>query len=185
MIPIGGSDTFTDKRVDRMLKQNGYWADPIFYSPISIAFIFLGLIFIMAFTTLIGLGVMSWMIAFPIYPVACLSFFYLIHARTNNSFAFSHQELIVVNSNPPFRRIKAFRYAEIEKAHIRRNFLLTPLLLLMVNYWYVEIQSGGKTHRFHCSALDLDCFDENQTELTLDDLYKELRRRNISTEFDG
>ena len=48
---------------------------------------------------------------------------------------------------------------------------------------YIEVYFNNKKGRFYCSSLQLDSFDENWTEKTIDDLQYSLLKKGIMIEF--
>jgi len=179
------SNEFKDKRVDKMLKKEKHHFSLIFYSPIKVYLFFLGLLLIGGFPILwFGLYFVwtNYKWALVIYII----FGYLFAAYLNNSIVISSKKIIMVNPNFPFRRIKVFNITAIRKVKIASDSHLKFIYIfgfLGTNYIEVEL-SNEKKYRFYCAGLEIDCYDENQTELTLDDLHDALENRSVSVDFE-
>jgi hypothetical protein len=180
----GVSAKIKDKRISKYLEKKGYNLAEceIFYSPIT-GFLFY-LVILIAFT------IPLWFY-FPLliskYPYFFLIYFivqYLALAFLNNSYVISQHKLIVINPNFPFKKVKVYEFAEIDKIKIDDSGLALITWVLLIFYCnYIEIYTADKTQRFYSIFLEVDYFDENITEKTLDDFNTTLCKHNIVTEF--
>lgn len=181
---VGISAKLKDRRIDRRLEKIGFnLVDcEIFYSPITV-FIWYLLILI-AFTApicfFIPMVIWNYSLFFLIYFLIQ----YIMLAYLNNSYAIVHEKLIVINPNLPFRRMKVYELKKIEKIVIDRlktSFLTWVFLIYDCNF--VEIIMNGKRQRFYSIYLQIDCYDENITEKTLDNFNSSLKKQNIAIDF--
>lgn len=184
MIDLTGlSLQIKDNRIEKRLIKEGFTDYDIFYSPIQIwAFIFS--IFAISSVTYNG-GIFTLFWFYPIPTAIYVFVSYLAAAFSNNSFALTSNKLIIVNPNFPFRNIFYYDLKEIARAKIdesQKLFYLSVFACIFVTN-YVEIFVQGKSKRFYCSGLDIDSYDENWTEKTLDDFYFSLLRHNIKVDF--
>jgi hypothetical protein len=175
---IGVSFNLKDKRVDKMLRSKGVNDSDIYYSPIKtwlmIWFLLLPsgwwLIYILA-STVYG---------FILIPYLGIS--YLLNAHHSNSFALHHDQLIVVNPNFPFRRVTTIDLKDIKLVTIdaTKRKWLRAFVLFGENYLLVTTKDHSR--KFYCSGLELDGFDENWTEKTIEDLDTKLKEKGILTD---
>ena len=109
---------------------------------------------------------------------------YLVVAYLNNSFVITENKILVVNPNFPFRRFIRYDLGQIQKVKIdsSKRLWITMVFAHSGNN-YIEITAAHKANKFYCSYLNVDAFDENFTENTMDDLYASLKQNNIITEF--
>jgi len=172
---------FKDKRVDRLAQKRGYTPGDIFYSPISLWLSYYLLILFTASTT-VGLFFIDYWVECAIFLLGA----YLAAAYLNNSFIVTFDQLIVVNTNFPFRRTKVYNISEIEDIHISKEGLVPGLLFAFFigSGNYVQVNTLHKSKRFYCICLDIDCYDENNTEKTLDDFHFKLRVKGIRVHFE-
>jgi hypothetical protein len=169
----GVSLKLDDKRVDKKLEKEGYHQSTIFYSPIQTWVLFI--VMLSATSIPANGGVFYLLFVFPIYTTIYFLVSYLFAAYLNNSFIITKdkKELLVINRNFPFYKFKTYQSADIETIRIDKAFFpfLSPLIFFCIVFThYVEIQTSTGKHRFYCVGLDTDCYDENWTERTLDDL---------------
>ena len=179
---LGFRNKFKDPRVDKiLLYRKGYSVHHIFYSPIKIWLFFSFLLMGMALPlTLVFIHELDEKIAFYILIYGSIS--YVVAAFLNNSFVLNGDSFLVVNPNLPFKRIKEFPIKEIHQIELGHNkWLYAARIFGPLGINYVEIRSRNRIERYYCAGLELDCFDENQTQLTLDDLYFTLKRKGIPT----
>lgn len=183
IIPNGFSSELKDRRVDSLLLKNGFSFNEIYYSPIKIWAIFYFLFLLAAFPfsiILIPIIFSKYKVFLILYIVSA----YLVAAFLNNSFTISNGKLIVVNPNPPFRKIKEYSISKIHHISIKSNpWLLTAWLFGPLGSNYVELNFLETKKRFYCAGLDIDAYDENFTKLTLDDLHKDLIENGVKVEF--
>jgi hypothetical protein len=183
--PTGISASLKDKRVDRVLEKLGYEAAAckIFYSPVMVWVYYLALL-LATLIPLTSFYLVVLMYRFPVYWVPYLLSGYLAAAYLNNSFVLAPDKLLVINPNPPFRRVVPFELENVRKVTIDRpKWLWLSTLFIFLGRNYVEISTDGKTERFYCASLELDAFDENLTEKTIDDFHFALEARNVPTAF--
>ncbi|MEM7514093.1 MAG: hypothetical protein AAF388_24425 [Bacteroidota bacterium] len=57
------------------------------------------------------------------------------------------------------------------------------MLLFSFGGNYLEVYSSSSIKKYYCANLDIDCFDENWTELTLDSLHGSLKEKGVAVEF--
>ncbi|TAG00074.1 MAG: hypothetical protein EAZ44_09765 [Cytophagia bacterium] len=171
----GVSMRLTDKRVDRKLKRKGYKNYEVFYSPIKCWTL---IIFALSIQSIFVYGgVFYLMYVFPLYSFLYLFILYLIVARLNNSFAVEGNKLLIINRNFPFYTFKVYEFEEIEIIKIDKTIKSSwlEMILFLLGFAcstnYVEIKDSIQTKRFYCAGLEKDCYDENWTEATLDDLH--------------
>lgn len=168
-----------DKRVCKMLHSKGIMDADIYDSPIHPWFIFLLLI-----SPLIYPISLYFYIKYAIFFVPYFIFSYLLNAYHNNSFALYEDKLIVINSNFPFRNLKIIEIKDIQKITIDegKGKWIWMLCLLFGNN-YLNIEMGEKTETYYCSALQVDCYDENWIEKTMDDFECSLKEKGIEVDF--
>ncbi|MEM8890179.1 MAG: hypothetical protein AAGD28_19550 [Bacteroidota bacterium] len=172
-----------DKRVDQILSEKGIQPAQIFYSPIIIWFAFLFLL-----PGIIGLSLLGYFLLSGSADVYLAGLFllssYLIAAHLNNSFAINGDKFYVINPNFPFQKFQEFEFTKIYV--VRIDQAKWGWLFFMFGYFgrnYVEVETAEGKFRFFCSGLDLDKFEENLTELCLDDLCLSLEEKDIPVEF--
>jgi hypothetical protein len=173
---------FKDKRIDRIIEKKGYSiADcEIFYSPIKVSLTHILILLLASFPY------SFYVFVFPIYSLVYIVVAYLFIAHFNNSFILTNEQLIVINPNFPFQKIKTFDLLAIniiiiDNSHI--NKIMWILGLIHCNYIAVIIEE--KKVRFYCEGLELtDDYNEhgNVTEKTLDDFNYALKEHNVLTE---
>ena len=178
---VGFSNEFKDSRVNKMLDRKGYVGTNIFYSPIKIwlffSFLIIGMTLPLIFQLIHKLDV-----KIIFYIISYGSIAYLVAAFLNNSFALNGESFFVVNPNHPFKRLRKFPLEEIQQIEIgKNNWFYTAIMFGTLGNNYVEIRFENRIERYYCVGLEIDSFDENQTKLTIDDLYAELRNNRIPT----
>ena len=168
-----------DKRVDKILASKNYDYAEIFYSPISTWILFLALI--MPSVAFLFFNAFIWKYWYFIVLYFIIS--YLINAYLNNSFAVYEDKLFVINPNFPFRRFEIIKREDtklITINNVKRQFFF---IFMAFGGCYLSINVPNKKMKFHCAGLDLDSYDENWTEKTIDDLYYKLVQNKFQTEF--
>jgi hypothetical protein len=174
---IGFSAKTKDKRVDKIAIEHGYDNYEIFYSPIFIW------IFFTIYLLILSLPITFQFYNYWHYLLGYLFIGYLISSYLNNSFIITEKELLIINPNFPFTNFRTYKIDRIEKVKIDKNKWLNLLACLMIfENNYVQIYSGKKSRIYYCNGLNLDAFDENLTEKTLDDFSFSLTRKNIVVE---
>ncbi|HLP52332.1 MAG TPA: hypothetical protein VK154_15695 [Chitinophagales bacterium] len=171
--------SLTDKRVDRMLQRRNITATAIYYSPIT-AWLVTLLLFLMYFGLALYLIVIS---GYYLYMAIYLILGYLVAARMNTSFAVTDSELIVVNPNFPFNRIEVIALSDIEHVTIDRTRSRWHYAFLIFGDNYLLIKTKTSIMKYYCAGLELDAFDENWTELTIEDLHYALTKRGVGVTF--
>ena len=175
-------DFIKDKRVDKILAKRGYLDCEVFYSPISI---WLGY-FLMFILTGVG-SVFYFMYQLWIgYPIIYLLVAYLLMARLNNSFALAANELIIINPNFPFNKFKTYHTSEIKDVTIDSSKVLQYFLFIFIIFGvnYVEVRSHFGKKRFYCLGLEEECYDEHQTEKTIEDLEASIKAKKVIVYFE-
>lgn len=176
---IGVSLNLKDKRVDKMLRSKGITDADIYYSPI-VTWLILWLLLLPSVWGLI------YLLSSTVYGLLSMPYFiisYLLSAHHNNSFAFHQDKLIIVNPNFPFRHITVIDVKDIKLITIdtMKRKWIESFMVFGENYLLLETKD--KTMKFYCSGLELDGFDENWTEKTIEILHATLREKGISTDF--
>lgn len=178
---IGVSFKTTDKRVDKVLAKNGLANAEVYYSPIKTAIYLLllllssgGAILLFELTTLWPICVLIIFLTLVSYP---------IQAYSNNSAALTPDKLIIINPNFPFKKFIVFSRDEIIKIEIGENTFNWRKWLAFVGGNFIEVTTKKDKLRFYCAYLELDAYDENWTEKTIDDLHASLKNKNFPVEF--
>ena len=187
---IGGSMNLRDKRADRMLQSATNAHCEIFYSPIQgwvvfwgllgMAFLGGGSVLFILLVQYIGDYILPIILSIPLYFFAG----YLIAGKLNNSFAIAAEGVWIINPNWPWRKGEFIVWKSIEKIKIGENkkyFLARFFGMSELNY--LEIKTGDRLTTFYCAGLGIDCFDENFTEKTLDDLKMTLEKKELKIEW--
>lgn len=185
----GVSFKFKDKRIDKFLTDNNYSNYQIYYSPIK-SWVF-GLSFILLTTLPFSiffyfdiLRLLTTNIFLCIALVSFLSIGYLINSYYNNSFVVLEHQLLVINRNFPFFRFKTYDFKDLKEIEINKG---KSIFMNLISWFFMIFGSNYvriKTHKnvnkkFYCINLDVDCYDENWTEKSLDDFYNNLKNRNV------
>jgi hypothetical protein len=185
---IGFSDEIKDRRIDKYLDKKGYNLAEceIFYSPISIYLFYLFYLLLLILSVLpMGFYFLKYIFKYPYYFLIYFIVQYLVLAYLNNSYVITQQKLIVINPNFPFQKMKVYEFGEIDKIKIDNSglALLISWIFLIFCSNYIEVYSTNKVRRFYSIFLEVDCFDENLTEKTLDDFANTLSKNSISLKF--
>lgn len=168
-----------DKRVDKMLSAHNLIDVDIFYSSISIWLL----------SVIIICSIAHWLIFYlaysKYYPVIIIYFAlgYFISAYLNNSFALTQDSLIVINPNFPFKNIKIYPLTNISTITIDKTNWIWHFIFCVFGSNYIKIQTKEKSKKYFCVGLELDSFDENWTEKTLDTFYHKLEEKGVPTIF--
>lgn len=187
---IGFSAEYKDRRVDNLLGKRGYSPAKIFYSPIKVWIIgsFIILLMILSFLIPVAPKLLPFINTFK-ELIFCLVLVYgiisyMVAASLNNSFIVQEEKFIVVNPNFPFKKVRIYPIQDIQQIKMSgAPWMSLAILFGPLGNNYIEVEcSLGKT-KYYCAGLDLDCFDENLTKLTLDDLHSELGKENIPVVF--
>lgn len=168
-----------DNRVDKMLTSKGIIGGDIYYSPISVWIIALSII-------ILGSIGVFYLFASSIYGYLLIPYFiisYLLNAYKNNSFALLDDKIIIINPNIPFRKVTIINNSEINIVTIDKTKSNWSKLLLDIGGNYLLIQTKDKLHKFYCSGLEADSYDENWIEKSIDELEVKLKEKGIETEF--
>jgi hypothetical protein len=184
MFTTGFSLKLKDLRVDHMLKSKGYNLShtTIYYSPIITHLLFIVLILTFSLPPLI-IYIWSFIILYYNFVVIYLIVIYLLGAYLNNSIAITETDLIIINPNFPFKKIKVYPFQNIESLEVKSSkiWLLTfPFLSLGGNF--IRIYHKKYQKRYFCISLQEDAYDENWTELTIEDLISNLQNRKMKVE---
>ncbi len=181
---LGVSAKIKDRRIDKCLETTGYNPGEcdIYYSPIIGYYFYVGIsiFFIIPLWFILKILILKYLYFFIIY----YALQYLVLAYINNSYAIYQNKLIAINPNFPFKKMTVFELTEIDKIKIGNSRLgFTTWILLILSSNYIEIYTTDKTQRFYSVLLEVDCFDENITEKTIDNFNTALCKHNIVTEF--
>ncbi|WP_028979860.1 hypothetical protein [Sporocytophaga myxococcoides] len=178
MTLIGFSAKIRDKRVDKIAAKHGYKNYEVFYSPLSIWLFFT--LYLLVLSLPVTLSFLEYWFYLPGYLVLG----YLISAYRNNSFILTEDVLVVINPNFPFRNFHCYKIESIQKVKIDTgkwsDFLI---VFIQFGHNYIQINSEGKRRTYYCNGLDIDAYDENFTEKTLDDFSHRLSKKNILVDF--
>jgi len=156
-----------DKRVDKMLASKNYAKAEIFCSPISTWILLLALLIPSA--AFLFFNALVW--KYWYFTVLYFIISYLINAYLNNSFALYEDKLFIINPNFPFRRFEIIKKDDVKRITIENVKRQWFFIFMAFGGYYLSIDVSDKTLKFHCAGLDLDSYDENWTEKTIDDLY--------------
>jgi hypothetical protein len=58
-----------------------------------------------------------------------------------------------------------------------------PQAFILFSENYIEVTTRNKSQKFYCTGLELDSYDENWTEKTIEDLDSNLKEKGIPTDF--
>lgn len=146
----------------------------IFYSPIATWVMVLCLCGIQVFPLLIYFCSVYWLLSTPYFVVA-----YLVNAWHNNSFALHNDQLFVINSNIPFRKMTSYSKEDIVmiSLHDREPGWLKVFFTFEV--YYADIETTTGIYRYYCSNLAADSFDENWTKETMDTFHYQLEQNGF------
>jgi len=177
---IGVSMNIKDKRLDSILKLHNVDNPAIFYSPISIWLLLLCYLISMVGGIIIYLFTTFYCI---IFVVSYLIISYLIAAKNNYSFAIAKNKIFIINPNFPFRHFKTFDVGEIDCVIFKQKNTKIARLFFIFGINCVEIKVGSKYHSYACHGLEMDAFDENLTEKTIEDLHLSIQSLGVPTKF--
>jgi len=170
--------------VEKILLKNGFPRSEIFHSPIWIWWMFWIVIFSMGLSFWFAL--LRYFISLfsfetvIIYVIGYVVISYLIIKFLNRSFAITDGKILIVNSHPPFREFEYFNFNQIQKVKISSDWRLKILIIFGIFHTnYIQIETKFQKKRFYCLFLDVDCYDENFTEKTLDDLATSLKSKGV------
>lgn len=184
MVPVFGiSAKLKDKRVDRLLRQAGYEPEKceIFYSPAKGIYFFL---FWLAIFLIIQIGFIFLFWRYRVYLLIYAVLTFLFAESLNNSFVLTEGQLVVIRPGFLFKRVKVYDLAAITKIKIDYSPMLWALVLFIgPSRNYVEVITENRTKRFYCISLEIDAFDENMTEKTIDNFHAALVKREVNVEF--
>lgn len=175
----------SDKRVVKIISNNGIKKSEIFHSPISVWLSFWAIILLMVtpipmiFVLLYEHFLESSFQIRILVMLICLLAVYTFIAIFNRSFAITKKEFLVINSHFPFGSLKRFKLDEISDVKISSDWKLKALIIFGFRSNYVQIRIKNQKKKFYCLFLDVDCFYEGLTEKCLDDLAKSLRRKHV------
>lgn len=175
----GVSLNLKDKRVDKILQAKGIVTPEVFYSPVKTGPVALLMLALFTFPAI-------FLLPFPKYSLLILPhlpFVYLVYAYHNTSFALHDEKLTMINPNFPFKRIETVEIAEIELITIDKRIIHWHLLFLLFGRNYVMIKTKQGVKKYHCACLELDAFDENWTEKTIDDFHLRLKEKDLPVVF--
>ncbi|WP_196893604.1 hypothetical protein [Aureivirga marina] len=177
---------FKDKRVDKMLSKKNLKIESIFYSPIKswllLYFIIIGLalqILLLAISLIFSyIELYTFGILLIIFGLQ-----YILASMKSNSFALNSEDLFVINSNFPFRKIKSFKISEIKKIKLSSENIYSLFFIGIIEVNYIEIYFENNVYRFYCIGLELDDYEEGWIEKTMEDFQEILKEKEIKTEW--
>lgn len=168
-----------DKRVDKMLFARNLVDTDIYYSPIVAWLFFLVVVLAIAHGLVFQLAFSKY---FPLLLLYILGG-YTVCAFLNNSFALTQDALIVINPNFPFRQVKTYPLSDIRKITIDKSKWKWHFAFCIFGSNYIAIQTADDTKKYFCVGLELDAYDENLTEKTMDSFQDNLKGKGIQTVF--
>ena len=174
-----GALSIKDKRVDKMLLARNVTGADIYYSPIAIWFLLLVILAGINYWLIFMLALSKYYPLFLIY----LAIGYVVSAYLNNSFALTQDTLIVVNPNFPFRQFKAYSLADIKQITIDKTKHRWHYFFVIFSRNFVRIQTSQTSEKYFCVGLELDAFDENWTDKTMDTFHCKLIEKGVPTIF--
>jgi hypothetical protein len=167
---------FKINKVDYILSKNNIITDKIFYSPIITGMVcFFSLLFIVDIFIIKTIEI--YLLVFLNTVSTFITFLFL--SFNNNSFALDNDNFYVINPYFPFKKIEVFSYKEIESIDIgikKRKFIF-----FFNNV--VKIYVNKNVRCYFCFGLEPLGYDDISTEKSLDDLYLELKNKNIDVAF--
>ena len=172
-----GIGQFKGKGVEKLLNKKGYNNYELYFSPFSAWLYYLLLL------SIAGFPLTSYLFIYWDFLLAYFLFGFIISADLNHSFAITKNELIVINPNFPYKHITRYAWEDIKKIKIDRSKWYLLLWIIFSGGNYIEIYGKNFKKRFFCVNLQIDCYDENITEKTMDDFVSALSGRNILIEF--
>lgn len=161
-----------------MLAKAGIFGAHTFYSPIATWVMVLFICGIQVFPLLVCFCSLYWLFSTPYFVVA-----YLVNAWHNNSFAIHNEQLIVINSNIPFRKMTAYPKADIVMISLHDKAPGWLSIFFTFEVYYADIETATGTYRYFCSGLAADSFDENWTEETMDTFHHQLGQHGFPAAF--
>ena len=182
----GVSLKLVDKNVDKILLNSGYEKPEIFYSPITSLIAFWGMLISMILLPL-TLLIIDILFSKPSIFIAVLLYMiigYLVVSILNRSFAITDKELLVINSHFPFCGIESYKLEEISDIKISSSWALRLLIIFGFGNNYIKVKTKNQEKKFYCLFLEVDCYDENWTEKTLDDLENALKLKRINVKLE-
>ncbi len=178
---IGVSARYTDKRVDKALRKLGYNDCEVFYSPLIVSLTYI-LMLLAATAGIFSPMLFSFGHYFVISAVlicyCCL--YYLVSAYSNNSFALTAADLVIINPNFPFSKQTVIPLNTITDIRIGSHTPAWRKALLFLTGNYADIQTSKGLTRYYCIGLEADAYDENLIEKTIEDFEMALRKRGIN-----
>lgn len=103
-------------------------------------------------------------------------------AYFNNTPVLVKNELIIINPYFPFQNFEVFQMNDIKLIKIDKSSFLPAWFFLIFKSNDVEIYLENENKRFYCTSLQVDCYDENWTEKTMDDFKYSLLKRGVIIE---
>jgi hypothetical protein len=177
------------KKVDRILLEKGYSIEEceIYYSPITSWFVtlFMMLPFLYPFLFIdFDYLFLSFIYPLRIYILSYFLLGYFLIRYFNNTPVLVKNELIIINAYFPFQSFKIYQIEEIQKVKIDKLSPFFPSwLFLLFSINYVEVYVKNNKKRIYCPYLEVDCYDENWTEKTMDDFKYSLFKEGVTIEF--
>ena len=180
---IGISARYKDKRVDKALRKLGFNSCEVYYSPIIVSITYL--LMFLAVTVGIMLPILfsfGHNLTIAVVLICYFLFFYLVAAYTNNSFALTSDELVIINPNLPFRKQTIIALDNIIDIHIGSHTPVWRKILLFLTGNYADIKTSEGITRYYCIGLEEDAYDENLTEKTIEDFIIALGKKGINVQ---
>jgi hypothetical protein len=174
-----GAMNLKDNRVDRMLAARGIESVDVYYSPIASWIYCLIMLIGVTLPLFFQFDLLLFYPLFLIYPLSG----YLVAGYLNNSFAITEKQIHIINPNFPFRQFKSYFLSEIELVTIDKTTMKWHHIFCVLGDNYVAIKSGSNADKYFCAGLELDAFDENWTEKTIDTFDHTLRQKKVPVRF--
>lgn len=170
--PTGFSANIKQARVSRILESKKVRFPTIYYSPRSVnwgwqmLFLVQFIFFFFQFQLFSNIW-KEFIIGLAIYEL----FSYLVLSYFNNSFAINGSHFYVINPYTFSWKFIDYKIYDIVKIEVvEKKYAWYLWLFLSFENNYVKITTKKGVRKFYCIGLQEDSYDENMTELTLDDL---------------
>jgi hypothetical protein len=173
------------KKVDRILLKKGYSLEEceIYYSPITLWVVFIFMMLLILIPFLLS-NFLNFVHPFLIYILSYFLLCYFLMRYLNNTPVLVKNQLIIINPYFPFQSFKIYQFEEIQKVKIDKlSYFFPSWLFLLFSINYMEVYVKNQKKRFYCSYLEVDAYDENWTEKTIDDFKYSLLKKGVMIEF--
>lgn len=181
---IGMSMELRDKRVDK-IAQNLHLDHPeIYFSPFQSWLTSLTLFFtyiqLPAFILIYQFDILKFFFWF--FIIAYFIVGYIVNSYMSHSILMDSNSLYIINPNFIFMSIVHYPLCEITHIKLGETKHIWHHIFGVLGSNFIEIESHSIKRKFFCVWLEIDAYDENWTEKTMDDLYYNLQKKNIDVE---